>query len=723
MKRWVKNLLAVALSLLIVTSATGNAFAMGPLPNSTDQYTVYVKNNLTLTGSGTPVVVGGNLVVQNEVTGLGWSKWVSGGYLYAGSAPEYDEGDESYRDAVDSKQYLARGPYLGVYTVVEGPNESIPLKAFPTLEDKGKLPENQTVNITESGSYTSFNVTSSGDTNVSITTTSENQVIEIRTNTLSIQKPLHVAGPGKVVFYVEQVTTGGTATLNENGDPRNVMIYLSGDKNSTFTNIGGSFNIFVGGTDADQKITFTGGNKVIKGNVYTPGKVEIQSREIQGFVYAANSDVSITGGNAIVRGSVVCDNLTIGNSGQVIQGDYYGLTEGVVNAITQKNSFHVTTSASEGGTITAYDTDIEEGTVLSIVATPAEGYRFVRFDGDQPDSNGNITVTKNISIQAVFEKSSVVIPDGYANGLLGEYFDSFETLNDTAIRVKRIDPQVAFNFGYEAPQGTNGQIEPDTFAERWTGYIKAPVTGDYTFKTYSDDGVKLSINGQSLIDRWGYVSLDYTISAPIHLEAGQLYPITLEHQQMPLYSAIFLFWEAEGVPMGLVPESAFYVDQNTYDMYSTPVFVNELSREGTGINKQFFDGVEGLQSGDLPACVELGGIVDYAWQQGSPDDEVLGDSFSARMTGYMEGKFTEEVTLEFIVDDGIRVWVDDKQIIDSWEPHSDAVVEGTFDMVAGKMHKLVIEYNDLGGGATCIMRWKSPSQELQVVPIQYLYSE
>jgi cytoskeletal protein CcmA (bactofilin family) len=679
----------IFVSLLVTGTMLMSGSALAMVTVDTSDFAVYVNNNLAISGNAK---IQGNAVVKNSFNEQG-SASVNGALL---SLEENDEINPRYTGS--------------------NPNYPINFKAFPELEKRNDLITNwQGGTIDHSGWYDKLIVNSGGP----LTINTNGNLIEIRADELTISDAVTINGGGKVVFYVDKFECKGNPKLNATGDTGKVLVYLSGNHDCTIANnTTGTFHLYSAGS---KSIFIEQGN--INGNIYTSGNINIMgSSQVNGYVYLPESDIQIAG-SAVINGKLVANNVEMQNSAQVINGDVTGLTDGIVADITQKQTFHVTTSASEGGTITAYDADMEEGTVITIVATPAEGYRFVRFDGDQPDSNGNITVTKNISIQAVFEKSSVVIPDGYANGLLGEYFDSFETLNDTAIRVKRIDPQVAFNFGYEAPQGTNGQIEPDTFAERWTGYIKAPVTGDYTFKTYSDDGVKLSINGQSLIDRWGYVSLDYTISAPIHLEAGQLYPITLEHQQMPLYSAIFLFWEAEGVPMGLVPESAFYVDQNTHDMYSTPVFVNELSREGTGINKQFFDGVEGLQSGDLPDCVELGGIVDYAWQQGSPDDEVLGDSFSARMTGYMEGKFTEEVTLEFIVDDGIRVWVDDKQIIDSWEPHSDAVVEGTFDMVAGKMHKLVIEYNDLGGGATCIMRWKSPSQELQVVPIQYLYSE
>jgi|GEM_PF-1355816 len=723
MKKIARKIMSFALSGIIVAGSANAAFAMVmPGENDALDYTAYVYNNMTINGSSTAVVVGGNAIVENKVTGLNWNNvWVTGGRLYPDSAPEYDGGSKYYKEHVDSLGYLARGPYAGYY-FGDYPEYDLELKPFPTLTAKGALPQGQTVNITESGQYSTFDVTTSGDTNVTITTTSADQLIEIRTGTLKVAKPLNISGPGKVIFYVDKVSTSGTASINAGGDAQNVLIYLSGTQDSSFNNCGGSFNVYMGGTSTSKKITFNGGNTttpIIQGNVYSKGKVIIQSREIDGFVYAPNSDISLTGGSAIVKGKLVCNNLTVGNSGQVINGPYYGLMEGVAGKIIKKDLFHVTTSASEGGTITAYNTDVEEGTVINIVATPAAGYQFVKFEGDQPDEDGNIVVYGNITTRAIFEK--VVAPVGYVNGILGEYYDSFQTTNETALRVKKIDSQIAFNYGYAAPAGTEAQIEAETFSEKWTGFIKVPTTGDYTFKTLSDDGVTLTINGTELINRWDYVSMEYTIGAPIHLEAGKCYPIVLEHQQMPLYAAVYLFWEGPGVGMGLVPASAFYVTQATYDAYQSPVFVNQLSRTGDGLHKEFFDGAQGLNG--TPVFEENGGSVYYEWLDGSPDDSLLGDDFSAVMEGYIEGKFTEAMTLEFIIDDGLRVWVDDQKIIDSWKGNSNEFVEGTFNMVVGQKHKLRIEYNDIGGGATCIMRWKSDSQELQVVPTKYLYTE
>ncbi len=92
------------------------------------------------------------------------------------------------------------------------------------------------------------------------------------------------------------------------------------------------------------------------------------------------------------------------------------------------------------------------------------------------------------------------------------------------------------------------------------------------------------------------------------------------------------------------------------------------------------------------------------------------------MQGYIEPKYTEQLTLSFEVDDALQVWVDGNLIIDNWKDHSRDYVNGTFEAVAGQKSEIIIKYADFGGGATCIMRWESELQPVEVVPAKYLYA-
>ena len=63
---------------------------------------------------------------------------------------------------------------------------------------------------------------------------------------------------------------------------------------------------------------------------------------------------------------------------------------------------------------------------------------------------------------------------------------------------------------------------------RWTGQVQAPVAGTYRFSTVSDDGIRLWVNGQQVINNWTDHAATTNTSAAIALTAGVKYTITLE---------------------------------------------------------------------------------------------------------------------------------------------------------------------------------------------------
>src|SRR5438552_17283530 len=86
-------------------------------------------------------------------------------------------------------------------------------------------------------------------------------------------------------------------------------------------------------------------------------------------------------------------------------------------------------------------------------------------------------------------------------GLRAEYFDNPDL---TALKAVRTDASVNFNWGGQSPVA---MIGADTFSVRWKGQVVPAFSETYTFYTQSDDGVRLWINGQLIIDDWNGHSL------------------------------------------------------------------------------------------------------------------------------------------------------------------------------------------------------------------------
>jgi beta-glucosidase len=80
----------------------------------------------------------------------------------------------------------------------------------------------------------------------------------------------------------------------------------------------------------------------------------------------------------------------------------------------------------------------------------------------------------------------------------GEYFTN-PNLQGTPALVRH-DSSLDFNWGAGSPQP--GTIPADRFSVRWTGRLKVPVSGNYLLGTISDDGVRVFLDGQPIIDNW-----------------------------------------------------------------------------------------------------------------------------------------------------------------------------------------------------------------------------
>jgi regulation of enolase protein 1 (concanavalin A-like superfamily) len=140
-----------------------------------------------------------------------------------------------------------------------------------------------------------------------------------------------------------------------------------------------------------------------------------------------------------------------------------------------------------------------------------------------------------------------------AQGLKGEYFKGTAapwTPTGTPV-LTRIE-NVNFNWGGAAPDASVGA---DTFTVRWTGGITAPVTGTYMFRTNSDDGVRVWLNNDLIIDSWVDQSATYHASAGIDLEAGTTYPIRVEYYENGGDAVCQLYWRYPDQAEVAVPAS------------------------------------------------------------------------------------------------------------------------------------------------------------------------
>jgi beta-glucosidase len=122
---------------------------------------------------------------------------------------------------------------------------------------------------------------------------------------------------------------------------------------------------------------------------------------------------------------------------------------------------------------------------------------------------------------SVFQTS----PTGGETGMIGEYFDNQEL--DGAPALTRTDRLVDFDWG----EGSFADGHPvDHFSARWTGYYIPKASGDYAFYVSADDGMRVFVDDERIINDWTKHS-ETLHTASRHLEAGRSYKIKVEYYE------------------------------------------------------------------------------------------------------------------------------------------------------------------------------------------------
>ncbi|MEO7715440.1 MAG: PA14 domain-containing protein [Capsulimonas sp.] len=121
--------------------------------------------------------------------------------------------------------------------------------------------------------------------------------------------------------------------------------------------------------------------------------------------------------------------------------------------------------------------------------------------------------------------------------------------------LSRVDPTVDFDWGNNSP---NPIVNPDHFSAVWTGSVVAPYTDYFTFMTFTDDGVRLWVNGELITDQWVNQGASEIDSNFIELQGGQKYDIRMEYYEDGGSAAAHLGWYSLGLNEPIIPQFRLY---------------------------------------------------------------------------------------------------------------------------------------------------------------------
>jgi beta-glucosidase len=129
---------------------------------------------------------------------------------------------------------------------------------------------------------------------------------------------------------------------------------------------------------------------------------------------------------------------------------------------------------------------------------------------------------------------------------------------------------------------------------------------------------------------------------------------------------------------------------------------------GQGLKAEYFNNVN--LSGE-PALIRIDKQVNFEWGGGSPDPIINADQFSIRWTGKLVPSASNVYQLSITTDDGVRLYVDGKLLVDNWHDRSATTDYFSLKLEAGHAYDIRIEYYENGGAAAASFGWNLKPKE------------
>ncbi|MEW5956895.1 MAG: PA14 domain-containing protein [Chloroflexota bacterium] len=238
------------------------------------------------------------------------------------------------------------------------------------------------------------------------------------------------------------------------------------------------------------------------------------------------------------------------------------------------------------------------------------------------------------------------------------------------------DTTLDHNWGTGSPAAG---VNVDQFSARWLRYIDVP-PGTYQITVTADDGVRLWVDDQLLIDQWrDQAATPYT--AQTYLGPGH-HLIRLEYYENLGEAVIRISWTqaTQPLPTPPPPPPTIYGWRAEY--------FNNKSLSGS------------------PALVRDDPRIDFNWGGGSPAPGLIdADGFSVRWSRTADlpaGNYRFIMT----VDDGARLFVNGHLLIDAWKVQAPRTYSGDIYLPGGPI-MAQMEYFEETGGAVAQLTWTS----------------
>jgi len=130
-----------------------------------------------------------------------------------------------------------------------------------------------------------------------------------------------------------------------------------------------------------------------------------------------------------------------------------------------------------------------------------------------------------------------------------------------------------------------------------------------------------------------------------------------------------------------------------------------------GLRGRYYNG---RNFGEL-AMTRTDPVIDFIWDGTTPSADI-DNPFSVIWTGQVTPRYTDTYTFKTVNDDGVRLWVDNRLVIDDWNDHGPQERTGTIGLQQNSTVSVWLEYYNGGGPGTVTLSWESNQQPDELIP-------
>jgi len=112
--------------------------------------------------------------------------------------------------------------------------------------------------------------------------------------------------------------------------------------------------------------------------------------------------------------------------------------------------------------------------------------------------------------------------------------------------------------------------------------------------------------------------------------------------------------------------------------------------------------------------------IDFDWGQSAPFADMNSNGFSVRWVGRVIVSNSEHYTFHTVTDDGVRLWINNKLIIDAWKDEFLNLAAAPLLLIGGQTNEIRMEMFDARDRAVARLFWSSPTTPRSIIPNERL---